>query len=391
MSVRKREWTTPKGAPREAWIVEYTDQGGTRRIKTFPTKRAADAYHATVNVAVRAGIHTPDSQSLTIAAAAERWLAHCEANGHERATVAAYAQHVRLHIVPFLGATRLSALTLPQVLDFLDTLRDHKRSAAMRRKVRISLGALLAYAQERGLVAQNVIHSLSREQRRRGRTEAKAKLQIGVDIPTHVEIRAIIAALPLLTDALRWRPLLLTAIFTGLRASELRGLRWQDIDFSRSELTVRQRADRYGVIGRTKSEAGERTVPLIPTVVNVLRAHRGDRIPAPGELVFTNTQGNIEHRNTIVEKALQPAQVAANVVASDGTAKYPGLHSLRHFFASWCINRKIDGGLELPPKTVQAWLGHASITETLDTYGHLFPNNDGADAMAAAERAFLGS
>jgi integrase len=49
---------------------------------------------------------------------------------------------------------------------------------------------------------------------------------------------------------------------------------------------------------------------------------------------------------------------------------------LRHFFASWCINRKVDGGHELPPKVVQERLGHSTIAMTLDTYGHLFPRGD---------------
>ncbi len=55
-----------------------------------------------------------------------------------------------------------------------------------------------------------------------------------------------------------------------------------------------------------------------------------------------------------------------------------------------CINRRVDGGLELPLKVVQARLGHASIQMTADRYGHLFPprGNDGAE-LAAAERAFL--
>jgi integrase len=80
-----------------------------------------------------------------------------------------------------------------------------------------------------------------------------------------------------------------------------------------------------------------------------------------------------------------PAQVAAGVVDGDSKAKYTGLHSLRHFFASWCINRRVDGGRELPPKNVQTLLGHTSITLTLDRYGHLFPSVDssGLDQAAA--------
>ena len=138
-----------------------------------------------------------------------------------------------------------------------------------------------------------------------GRT---GELKIGVDIPTPDEIKAIVAHL----DGPR-RPLLLTAIFAGLRASELRGLRWQDVDLKRGELHVRQRADRYGKVGRPKSEAGERTVPLPPMVVSVLREHR---LACPnGELglAFPNSRGNFDHRITIVERAFHPTQVAAGV------------------------------------------------------------------------------
>ena len=73
-----------------------------------------------------------------------------------------------------------------------------------------------------------------------------------------------------------------------------------------------------------------------------------------------------------------------------GRAKYPGLHALRHFYASWCINRRVDGGLELPLKIVQTRMGHASVKLTADTYSHLFPRGDDGAELAAAERAFLG-
>ena len=70
------------------------------------------------------------------------------------------------------------------------------------------------------------------------------------------------------------------------------------------------------------------------------------------------------------------------------TAKYTGLHALRHFFASWCINRKVDGGLELPLKMVSERLGHSNIAITADLYGHLFPRADDSAELAAAEGKF---
>jgi integrase len=80
----------------------------------------------------------------------------------------------------------------------------------------------------------------------------------------------------------------------------------------------------------------------------------------------------------------------AHVVDQDGKAKY-GLHSFRHFFASWCINPKDRGGRELPPKEAQRLLGHSSIVMTLDIYGHLFPSGGDRAELAAASSLLLGS
>jgi integrase len=388
MSVRKRHWENRDGSLGEAWVASYTDQAGKRRMKNFARKREADAFHASVSTDLRAGIHVPDSQSMTIAEAGRLWLKGCEAAELERSTLDQYRQHLALHIVPLIGATKLSRFTAPMARAFEDNLR-LDRSPAMARKVRGSLSAILADAQERGLVGQNVVRALRARRRRGKETRAvkrqKGKLKIGVDIPTPDEIRAIIAHLEG-----RWRPLILTAIFTGLRASELRGLCWSDVDLTRAELHVRQRADCFRAIGPPKSESGERTVPLLPLLVTTLKTHRLACPKGKLDLVFPNTVGNVEYHRHIVEYGLRPAEVAAGVVDETGKAKYPGLHALRHFYASWCINRRIDGGLELPLKVVQARMGHASITMTADCYGHLFPRGDDRAELAAAEKAFLG-
>ena len=91
----------------------------------------------------------------------------------------------------------------------------------------------------------------------------------------------------------------------------------------------------------------------------------------------------------ISETGLDPGAGRRRRGHSEGEAKYTGLHSLRHFYASWCINRRVDGGLELPLKLVQARLGHASVQMTADRYGHLFPSGDDGGELAAAEKAFL--
>lgn len=387
MSVRKRTWTTRKGETKEAWIVDYS-VNGSRHIETFQRKKDADAREAEVTVNVGKGIHIAPSKSVTVAEAGELWIKACEGDDLERASVEAYRQHLRLHIKPYLGNYKLAHLTVPLVRKFKDDLRADKRSPAMVKRVLGSLGALLGDALERGLVATNVVRSMKRERKRGKERQAerrqRGKLKVGVDIPTPDEIKRLIAHL---SD--RWRPLLLTAAFTGLRASELRGLRWEDVDLRHGKLHVRQRADRYKQIGKPKSELGERTVPFPPMVVNTLRDWKLRCPQSEHGLVFPTGAGEIEHHSNIVHRGLGPAQIAAKVVTRDGKPKYPGLHSLRHFYASWCINRVKDGGLELPLKIVQERLGHSTLALTADVYGHLFPSNDDGTEFKEAEKFFL--
>lgn len=238
-----------------------------------------------------AGIHTADSRSITVTEAGRLWLTSREAAGVERATLVNYQDYLTLHITPLIGATRLAALTTPFIREYEDRLRAN-RSPAMVRKILVALSGK-ADAQDRGLVAQNVVRN--RRSHKHGLADARQRrrLEIGVDIPAPNEVRAIITHL----GSGRGRSILLTAIFTGLRVSELRGLRWADVDLPRNELHVRQRADQFGTIGHLKSAAGRRTVPLPPMVMNALREWRLASPRSESDLVFPGwrDRGNNHH------------------------------------------------------------------------------------------------
>jgi integrase len=316
---------------------------------------------------------------------------------------------MRPPIVPFLGNVKLSKLTAPMVKEFKEKLLDGTpapgedvgvpRSSSLVKRSVAALSSLLTDVQDAGFVAQNVVRSLSRK-KKRSKAQQRRKYRVGVDIPAPDEIRAIVGKLEG-----RWRPLILTASFTGLRASELRGFRWSSVDLDRGELHVRERADRYKTFAAPKSEAGERTVPLIPIVLAELRKWKLACPKGPLGLVFPTSVGQVQSLTNLIACAWIPAQIAAGVCTiekdADGKvvvdskgkpvrkAKYTGMHATRHFFASWCINRKVDGGLELPGKVVQERLGHSTIAMTMDTYGHLFPRGDVREELAAAERILL--
>src|SRR5262249_30267102 len=154
-----------------------------------------------------------------------------------------------LHIVPRLGNEKLAKLTTPRINAFRDELiKDISRATA--KKVLAALKALLKDAKRRGNVAQNVASDVSIKISKRDRT----KLEVGKNIPTRDEIQRIIDA----AEPGKGRALLLTAALTGMRASELRGLRWTDVDLTKRQIHVRQRADKWRTIGQPKSAAGAR-------------------------------------------------------------------------------------------------------------------------------------
>src|SRR5262249_32582733 len=231
MSVRKREWITRKGEAREAWIVDYT-ANGSRHIETFERKKDADAPEAQVTVDVSKGIHTAPSNSITVAEAANDWIGYNEGEGGGRKTNHPYRENRRVHIVPRLGNEKLAKLTTPRINVFRDELVK-SMSRAMAKKVLVALKATLKDAKRRGNVAQNVASDVSITSHGR----INPKLEIGRDIPTRDEIQRIIDA----ATPGKGRALLLAAALTGMRASELRRLRWSHVDLSRRHIHVRPR------------------------------------------------------------------------------------------------------------------------------------------------------
>lgn len=377
-SPRKRTWTSPKGETKTAWVVDYRDTTGRRRNRQFALKRDADAFARKAAIEVQLGVHTVDSESVTIAVAANLWIAKAEADERERSTIKQYRELRDLHIVPLIGGQKLSRLTTPAVEAFRDALVA-TRSKAMAAKAVRALSSILKESQRRGLVAQNVARGVrvSRSKRERGR----------VAIPSRHELKALIEAA---SDDLR--PLVMTAIFTGLRSSELRGLCWTDVDLKAGTITVSQRADQWGVLGPPKSGAGRRTVPLPPALVAELRLWKLRAPHSRQELVFPNETGGVQWHSNLLRRRYQPLQINAGLFEPTGKfneegkpevrAKY-GLHALRHAAASAWIKQSID------LKRLTTWMGHSSVQQTLDTYGHLLVDEQGDAAIAAAAQAEL--
>lgn len=158
--------------------------------------------------------------------------------------------------------------------------------------------------------------------------------------------------------------MILTQAGLGLRQGEACGLTVDRVDFLQRSVTVDRQlvTPRPGDVefGRVKTEASNRTIPLPSSVGDVLAAHLVEFEPGAGGLLFTSRTGSPIRRTTYSD-AFRSAADSVGVSASS--------HNLRHHSASLLIR----AGLSV--KAVQRYLGHATAAETLDTYGHLWPDD----------------
>jgi integrase len=334
---------------------------------------------------------------VTVAQAAEIWIKAGELDGLQATTIRQRDQHVRLHIVPRLGGVKMSKLTAPMVEEFKDgLLRDISRPLA--RAVLTSLKGIIRVGRVKGLIGSNPAEAV-RLAKRRAEDVVTDDDEGEVKVIGKEDLRAMLVKAAELWPLQRvvhgrwvrgvgrpekhvvmpWRPMLVTAVFTGMRASELRGLTWNWVDLENEVIKVRQRADRYGKIGPVKTETSRRTISLAPLVVAALKEWRLVCPASELNLVFPSESGQVILHTNLLQQGFKPLLNACEI-----TDKV-GYHALRHTAASLFIEQG------LPPKKVQAVMGHSSIVVTFDVYGHLFPSQeDDAEAMAQLQARLLG-
>ncbi len=233
------------------------------------------------------------------------------------------------------------------IQDFVDRLVGQGLSPSTVRNTVLPLRAIFRRAVARMEVADNPTKGLTLPAVR-GRRDRIARPQ---------EAAALIEVLKLAD-----RALYATALYAGLRRGELRGLRWKDVDLGRNLIRV-ERAwdDRAGEI-EPKSRAGRRRVPLAGPLRSVLAQHRLSRAPQPEDLIFTGQAGRPFCSGWVAERVAK--------IWQDRNLEPIGLHECRHNYAAFMIAAGVNA------KALSTYMGHSSITITLDRYGHLMPGNE---------------
>jgi integrase len=302
------------------------------------------------------------SPRLRFATVADRWLTRFEAKvaaGQRRErTLEAHRYHVKKRLLPTLAPRLMHTIGVDDVAALLTGLRTAGCSEKTAAEALATLHSIARFAIRNGWLADNPVAKLEADER--PHPTGRRQRVLGRD-----EIGRLLAAcLP------RYRPLLATALYSGLRISELLGLVWDDVDLA-GVIHVRAQLSRAhrGVPARRvapKTPAAVRDVPLVAQLAEVLREHRRcAAFNAGSDWVFAAGRGTpLGHRN-VERRALQRAAQRGGL--DGGNCPPLRFHDLRHTFASHLV---LD--LRLDPAQVSRILGRARATITLDVYTHLF-------------------
>jgi integrase len=340
-----------------AWAYDRRTGGKVRR--SFPTPAAAKQWRADAIGEVRRG-KLRAARAPTLHAAAEAWLAGAHAgsirsrsgDAYKPGPLREYERALHGRVLPELGDSRVSDITRDDLQDFADRLLAEGLDPSTIRNTLMPVRAIyrrLVVRSDSG-VAINPTTSLELPAVR-GRRERIASPE---------EAAELLAALP---D--RDRPLWACALYGGLRRGELMALRVEDIDLAAGLIRVERSWDvKEGVI-EPKSRAGRRSVPIAA----VLRGYLAERKLQLGraEGLFFGRSAVTPFVSSAVSRRGRHAWAAARLNPLT-------LHEARHTFASLMIAAGVN------VKALSTYMGHASISITLDRYGHLMPGNEGEAA-----------
>jgi integrase len=327
------------------WAARWRDADGKQRCRAFERKLDAENFLAGIRADLMRGSYIdPREGKITLKSYAEqRWL---PAQVHLRPNSASlYASHVTKHIVPLLGDRPLGALRRPDCTAFVAALSSRPLAPSTVHTVYAVLRSLMQSAVEDQLIPANPCSRVP-----------LPRLDKHVVVPMEASaITALAGSMPPRYELAVW-----LAAGAGLREGEALGLTAARVEFlARRLVIVEQMQNR--ALSPLKTRASRRVVPVDDLVLNAVTAHMQRWRPGPGGVLISNRLGKPVQRNSFGYCWREAVRMA-------GLPAGTRFHDLRHFFASTLIR----AGLH--PKVIQERLGHATIAETMDTYGHLFPD-----------------
>lgn len=371
------------------WQVVWDENGGRiareRNSEMFDSQREA-------RDRLSAMLREKPSRAAAFKTLTAHFLSHyervVEKGEREHSTLRQLEQHINLHILTDAEFAKLKCCNIdtPAVQLFLDRLIE-RVSPQMATKIRGTLSRVFAHGARRGFVVGNPVTSTRLERRQRpdaGEAEHFA-------LPPKDDLRVLLAAAKTYDNTGRADATVRLLMFAGLRMSEFRGLWFASCSLTGATPNVRvvQRSDRFNKIGPVKSASSRRTIEIGEETAKALRTWAAAR--PESKLLFPTVEGNVWSYANFWHRFWVPLLNAAGLVTDEPASKTVrewseaqvnfkqprfGPHMLRHVYASLQIEQGVS------PKRLQKLMGHSTLKLTVDTYGHLWPDESADRARA---------
>jgi integrase len=349
--------------PNGRYQARWRDPEGKQRARMFDRKADADRWLASVTVDTLQGRYVdPSAGRETIEAYATRWA---DAQPWRPQTRDRIVHVLQSQVFPRWGSAQLRSLRPSDVQGWVGAMTAAGLAPSTVESYYRVLVAVMQSAKRDRLIVDSPTDAV-----RLPRAETNAAALVPL---TAEQVHALADAVPA-----RYRALVLASAGLGLRQGEACGLTVDRVDFLRRTVKIdRQLVTRTGEpvrFGPPKTTSSNRVLTLPESVGFVLAEHIAEFTPegAPDRLVFTSSTGAMLARTTWQHAFAR----AARDVGIDASS-----HDLRHH----CASLLISAGCSV--KAVQSFLGHKNASETLDTYGHLWPGDE--DRIRAAIDAGL--
>ena len=359
------EGTAPKQRKDGIWYRAIRIEGtGKRKYLYAKSKAELDKKYKELTKQIASGVYV-ETQKQTVEAYMMNWLTTYKRVELKPKSYDRLECTIKYQVIPHFKGKQFFEVGHNDIQKFINKLDEDNCSYSVIRKAYLALNACYKYAIMKGDILKNPCMGVKLPKKaskdiKTIQTLTKEEIPLYCQYATEKYSNG--------KSIYRLGYALVLILFTGLRLGEAMGLMWEDIDFQNNTLTVRRTLEQVKnrdkgedgnsyilVEGTTKTQAGERTIPLNQTAINALRELQ--KINGGFAYVLSNAKG----------KPINPRNLnrAHDCILERAGIEHLGIHALRHTFASQLFANKVD------TKIISKLLGHSDVSITYNTYIHL--------------------
>lgn len=328
------------------YFVRYTLQNGKRSGKYFNSPEKCREWLKSISVDVL-------SSGITVDNWFDHWIKHIKKNTVRKNTLRNYTDRYNHNIKKEIGSLKLCDVKPLHCQQVLNRMYYENYAGSTIEQTRITMFNMFYSAEENEMIISNPVKRSVKSPRKSDKNprvltldEQHRFLEMAKNTSNYYQYVFLLN--------------------TGLRAGELIGLKWDDIDFDNREISIRRSLSydfetKSYIEGEPKSEHSYRKIPMTNQVYEILcYKYKKKHIffdSKFADYVFLNRNGE-PTKNASYDSHIRKIAAKANI-------PYFSMHTFRHTFATRCI----EAGLK--PKTLQQLLGHSSINITMNLYVHV--------------------